>query len=372
MKKQELQTPAILLDLDKLENNLKTYQQAADKHGKQLWPMTKTHKSVEIARMQKDFGATGFLCGTMDECEALCEAGIGPIMYAYPVASEPNLGRAMELCKKCGMIMRLDDLDAAKAMNDAAKAAGIVVEYTMIVDCGLHRFGVEPEKVVAFAEKLKQFANLKFRGISTHPGHIYGCSKADEVPAVVKDEVEVMKKAAEELRKAGFAVDMVTSGSTPTYFQALEKGGIDVYHPGNYVFLDVIQMSIDCAKESDCALTVLATVISHPKEDLYITDGGAKCLGLDQGAHGNNAIKGFGLVKGHPELEVYSLSEEVGKMHVHGKTNLKVNDKVEIIPNHSCSTANLTNYFVCCRGDEVVKTIHADIRGNSTKKKCEA
>lgn len=368
MKKHELQTPAILLDLDKMENNIKVYQEAADKNKKQLWPMTKTHKSTEIAKMQKKVGASGFLCGTLDECEAFAEAGLGPLMYAYPLASDPNLGRLVALCKKTEMIVRLDDVDAARAINDAAAKAGITVEYTVIVDCGFHRFGVEPDKIVAFAGALKGFDNLRLRGISTHPGHIYGCSKANEIPAIVKDELGEMRKAAKALRDAGFTLDMVTSGSTPTYFQAVTEEGVDIFHPGNYTFLDIIQVSIECAKESDCALTVLATIVSHPKEDLYIMDAGAKCLGLDQGAHGNTAIKGFGVVKGHPEMEVYALSEEVGKMHVRGKTDLKVGDKIEVIPNHSCSTANMTSFYVCCRGEDVVETIFADVRGNSTKK----
>jgi D-serine deaminase-like pyridoxal phosphate-dependent protein len=368
MIKDALQTPAIILDLNKFENNLRTYQEAADKHGKQIWPMIKTHKSTEMAKIQKQTGVTGFLCGTLDECEKLCDAGLNHIMYAYPVASEPSISRVIALSKKCDFIIRADDPDGAKLLNDAAAKAGVTVNYTIIVDSGLHRFGVEVSQVVAFADKMKELKHLVLKGISTHPGHVYGCTSAKDVPAVVSDEKNTMKAAADALRAAGYKLDMVTSGSTPTFFDALDDENISVYHPGNYVFLDVIQMSIDRAKEDDCALTVLASVISHPKEDLYITDAGAKCLGLDQGAHANNSIKGFGYVKGHPELTVYSLSEEVGKLHVEGKTNLKVGDKIEIIPNHSCSTANLTNYYIGCRGDQVERIIPVDIRGNSTMK----
>lgn len=143
---------------------------------------------------------------------------------------------------------------------------------------------------------------------------------------------------------------------------------ITAYHPGNYVFNDNIQMSTKTATEAECALRIFATVVSHPQDDLFICDAGAKCLGLDQGAHGNSSIRGYGYVVGHPELEVFSLSEEVGKFHVHGTTDLKVGDQVEIIPNHSCSSANLTSYMIGCRNGEVERVIEVDIRGNSTRK----
>jgi D-serine deaminase-like pyridoxal phosphate-dependent protein len=109
--------------------------------------------------------------------------------------------------------------------------------------------------------------------------------------------------------------------------------------------------------------------LSHPFADRYICDAGSKCLGLDQGAHGNTSIKGYGYVKGHPELTVSSLSEEVGKLHVEDSTNLKVGDKIEIIPNHACcSSANFTSYLIGCRGDNVEKLIKIDMRGNITTK----
>ena len=170
------------------------------------------------------------------------------------------------------------------------------------------------------------------------------------------------------LEKEGYYLEYITSGSTPTFTEAVKDLNINVYHPGNYVFLDSIQLSINRAKIKDCALTVLATIISHPSEDLFICDAGAKCLGLDQGAHGNSSIVGYGTVINHPELIVSSLSEEVGKLKVKGETNLKIGDKIEIIPNHSCSTANLCTYYTVVDGDDVIKSIKVDARGNSIKR----
>lgn len=368
MKIDELYTPAILLDLAAMEHNLKKYADAANQHGKQIWPMLKTHKSLELAKAQADAGATGFLCGTLDEAEALCEAGYGKLMYAYPVATDVSIQRVIALAKKIDFIVRLDTIEAATALDSAATAAGISVSYTIIVDSGLHRFGVELNHLAAFAEEMKQFKNLVFRGISTHPGHVYGASCAADIAKYVADECDTAKTAVELLKTVGLVPEIVSSGSTPTFFGSLPSESINIYHPGNYIFNDAIQLSTSTAEPEECALSILASVISHPSEELFICDAGAKCLGLDQGAHGNSSITGFGVVKGHPELTVDGLSEEVGKLHVHGATTLKVGDKIEIIPNHSCSSANLTGYFVGVRGDEVDHLVEVDIRGNSTCK----
>lgn len=368
MNKTELQTPAILVDLDVLEENIKRFQVLCDKYKKQLWPMIKTHKSTEILKMQEKAGATGALCGTLDECEKVLEAGIKNIMYAYPVASDVNIKRVIELARKCNFIIRIDNCEGAKMLNAAAESVNIKVNYTIIIDSGLHRFGVQPEKVVAFADSLKEFKALVFKGISTHPGHVYSATKHEDIQQYVDNEKDAVKTAVDELRAAGYALELVTSGSTPTFFGSVSDDYINVFHPGNYVFMDYIQMSTQTAKESECALSVYATVISHPSEDLFICDAGAKSLGLDQGAHGNAAIKGYGYVKDHPEITVYSLSEEVGKLHVEGSTTLKVGDKIEIIPNHACSSANLTSYLIGCRKDKVERLIEVDMRGNSTTK----
>lgn len=368
MKKEDLKTPAILLNLDALENNIKVYQELCDKNGKELWPMIKTHKSTELLKMQMEAGIKGALCGTLDEAEACVKAGLKRIMYAYPVASKESIKRVIELTKNSDFIIRIDNLDGAKMLNESAMSENVVVSYTIIVDSGLHRFGVPVEKVVEFANELKNMKGLKLRGISSHPGHVYASTCNDEIHKYVIDECETLAKAKKYMNEAGYELEYVTSGSTPTFHESVNNENINVFHPGNYVFLDSIQLSIGIAKEEDCALTVYATVISHPSKDLFICDAGAKCLGLDQGAHGNSSIVGFGTVIGHPELIVDSLSEEVGKLHVHGETNLKVGDKVEIIPNHSCSTANLCSFYTATRNGEAVRSIPVDVRGNSIKR----
>ena len=365
---QDLQTPAFLADLDVMENNLKRAADAALKYQKQIWPMIKTHKSTELALLQKQYGCTGFLCGTLDEAEALAKAGLGPIMYAYPVASENAIRRVTALSNCCRLILRLDDPASAALVERYAQEEQITLDYTIIVDCGLHRFGIPPEEAGCFAENLRQFPHLCFKGISTHPGHVYASRTASAAAQYAQDECSALRTAKQSLLKKGFVPEIISSGSTPTFSYAIADENIQIYHPGNYIFCDYIQMSVGAAKEEDCALTVLSTIISHPREDLFLCDAGAKCLGLDQGAHGNTAITGYGYVIGHPELSVSGLSEEVGKIHVNGKTDLKTGDRIRIIPNHSCSSANLTSWLAGVRGNTVDHMICVDMRGNSTIK----
>lgn len=368
MKKHELQTPTILLNMDALENNINSWQALCDANGKEMWPMIKTHKSSTLAKMQMDAGAAGFLCGTLDECEMVHKLGAKHIMYAYPTANPVNLQRLMPIAKDTELIIRLDTVPAAEILNAEAEKAGVTVSYTVIVDMDFHRFGMPAEKVVDFVKALAPLKNLKFRGISTHPGQVYGCTTREALEAVAQLEKDTMKRAADALAAAGFPCEIVSSGSTPTFEIAVKDKTINVSHPGNYTFFDNIQMALGTCGEDACSLRVLATVVSNPSEGFYLFDAGSKCLGLDQGAHGNSAIKGFGYVVGHPELTIVGLSEEVAKVKAEGACNLKIGDKVEIIPNHSCSSANNTSWYTCVRGDEVVDFIEVDVRENSRKK----
>ena len=275
MKKKELKTPTILLNIEALKNNIKNYQKLCTENKKELWPMIKTHKSMEIVEMQINEGATGVLCGTLDEAEACCEKGIKKIMYAYPVASEENIKRIIEISKKTDFIIRLDSLEAAIKINKMAEVENVVVSYSIIVDSGLHRFGLSLKNLLNFTEELKKLKNLK--GISSHPGHVYSSICEEDIHKYVLDECETLKQAKDILEKEGYHLEYITSGSTPTFIEAVKDLNINVYHPGNYVFLDSIQY-------------------------------------------------------------------------------------------HSCSTANLCTYYTVVDGDDVIKSIKVDARGNSVKR----
>lgn len=369
MNISQLETPALLLRSAAMERNLKTYQAACEKNHKHLWPMIKTHKSTALARRQAELGADGFLCGTLDECEALCRQGVKRIMYAYPVAGEVSCRRAVRLAGQCEFYVRLDGADAAKQLNEVAARENVVVSYTLLIDCGLHRFGVMPCAVTALAKELQPFTHLRFCGISTHPGHVYSEADPAKIAKYAEDELCALREAADALRAAEFEVELVSSGATPTFRYSVEAPLIRIHHPGNYIFNDCIQIANGTATEDDCALVVYSTVIAHPRPELFLCDAGAKCLGLDKGAHGNTSVRGSGRVLHHPEITVGDLSEEVGKLIVVGETTLKVGDRIMIVPNHACSAANLFSYYQIVDEDGTLRErIEVDIRGNQTTK----
>ncbi|TYP53282.1 alanine racemase [Thermosediminibacter litoriperuensis] len=367
MKIYDLPTPVFLVDLDILERNIREAAELARDYGKRLWPMVKTHKSTEIAEMQKAAGAEGFLVGTLLEAERLVEKGFTDIMLAYPVAGRENLKRVVRLAQKARIILSIDCVEVAREITSALEENGIQLEYLMIIDSGLRRFGVLPEDAVGLARDLAAFQALKLAGIATHPGHVYGASESEEVDEIARQEAGALKTAAGILEKEGFKVEIVAAGSTPTFRHAVKDERINVLRPGNYVFYDCIQAALGVAPLEKCSFTVMGTVISKPRPKNLIIDVGSKCLGLDRGAHGISLVKGFGAVAGHPELTLVSLSEEVAKVEVEGETSLRVGDRVRIIPNHACAACNMTSYLVGCRGEEVEKIIEVDMRNGTWK-----
>ncbi|MBP2637986.1 MAG: alanine racemase domain protein [Firmicutes bacterium] len=365
MRIEQLTTPNFLVDLDKLEENIKDMAKMCREKGKKLCPMVKTHKSAAIAALQAEFGIEGFLIGTIDEAEMLIQQGFKELVLAYPIAGQENITRVLAMEEKAHIILSLDGLAAAEQLEAALAESGKVMDYLIIIDCGLHRFGIEPKQVSFLAQQLSAFKHLRFKGIATHPGQVYGKSDMAGVTEVAEAEVTALKTASRILTEAGIRVEVIATGSTPTAPLVGEDDTVTTLRPGNYVYYDAIQVALGVVPIEKCALTVLATVISQPQEDLLIMDAGSKCLGLDKGAHGVALLTGYGMVKGHPELIVESLSEEVGKIRVTGPTTATVGDKLEIIPNHACATANMTNYLVGYRQGKIEDVIAVDARGSS-------
>ena len=368
MHVKQLITPSFLVDLDILEENIRDMALLCRLEGKELWPMIKTHKSSAIAKLQQQAGAAGFLTSTLDEAEGLVNSGISEIMLAYPVAGKENISKMIKMTDRANIILSLDGSDAAEQLNERLKATHKILDYLIIIDCGLHRFGVAPDQAVDLAYRLQDLACLQLRGIATHPGHVYGAASFVEVAAIAAEEAVAMQTARESLQNAGFNVGMVATGSTPTVRQIISTTEITAVRPGNYVFYDHIQVALGTVTEVRCAFTVLATILSRPQADVLIIDAGSKCLGLDKGAHGNALLKGFGLVKGHAELLITALSEEVGKIKICGPTSLNVGDKLQIIPNHACSAANMTDYLIGHRKEIIEAILDVDMRGGTRQK----
>lgn len=362
MKKSDLCTPATIVDAEKLKRNILDAQQACARGGKRLVPMTKTHKSSYIARLQLEAGAAGLLVGSILEAERFAALRPGSITFAYPFLGERNLERMLAVGRRTPIIVSIDSLETAAVYEDFCSWHRATWPYLLIVDVGLHRFGVEPALAGETARAILRAApHLEFAGISSHPGQVYAASGAAEALACAREEEERLINARASILSAGFPCGAVESGSTPTLAQEARSTVITAVRPGNYVYCDIVQTTLGAPVER-CALTVLASVLARCGENRWIIDAGSKCLGLDKGAHGNARITGYGAVVGSEGFSVVSLSEEVGILESDRPMNLAVGDRVEIIPNHSCSAANMTSQILLCEGDEVIGRYEVDAR----------
>lgn len=364
MKIADLPTPSILVDRDILKKNITAYQSICSKNGKKMLPMAKTHKSSEVMRLQMEAGAWGILAATIDEAEAACRESCGRICFAYPITAPQTLDRIRFLCEKTEIILSLDTLACAQRYEAYFSSFGLSVSYLCIVDVGLDRFGVPPADAGSLVKQIAASCpHLRFSGISSHPGQVYKESSPAGVRKVERQELDCLKAAKDSLFAEGFSRFLVHSGSTPTFLSEAESDVVDVLRPGNYVFHDAIQQALGACGFENCAMSVLAEIISIRPDGRYLMNCGAKCLGLDKGAHGNSSINGYGHIIEYPEAEVLSLSEEVGI--IKSKKPLSLGEKIRIIPNHSCSTANLTSYAYILHGEDVAGLLSIDCRNNS-------
>ena len=342
MNLNDYYTPCVMVDYDKLLKNIQDYQSRADQAGKELWPMIKTHKCSLIAKLQKMNGAAGFLAGTLRECEVLLEQKLGPVMFAL------NGAKALQIGRKGRLIYSLDGeansrqlsegwlarQEADRALEDfnALDKDKKELEVMMIINSGLHRFGIQPELAGSLGRFISSLPGLKLVGISTHPGQVYGASGPSEIAGIAAAEERALRIAYDGLKRKGIEIRYVAAGSTPTFSEELNSDLINVVRPGNYVFHDQIQMNLMGKEEEDCALTVLATVIARPSLDRLMIDAGSKVFALDQGAHAIALMDDYGKILGHPELKLVGLSEEVGKIAVDkGVTTVKVGDELNLV-----------------------------------------
>ena len=379
MNLNDYYTPCVMVDYDKLLKNIQDYQSRADQAGKELWPMIKTHKCSLIAKLQKMNGAAGFLAGTLRECEVLLEQKLGPVMFAYPTSGALNVAKALQIGRKGRLIYSLDGEANSRQLSEGWLARQEAdraledfneldkdkkeLEVMMIINSGLHRFGIQPELAGSLGRFISSLPGLKLVGISTHPGQVYGASGPSEIAGIAAAEERALRIAYEGLKRKGIEIRYVAAGSTPTFSEELNSDLINVVRPGNYVFHDQIQMNLMGKEEEDCALTVLATVIARPSLDRLMIDAGSKVFALDQGAHAIALMDDYGKILGHPELKLVGLSEEVGKIAVDkGVTTVKVGDKLRIIPNHACPVSNLVDELNLVRGEKMVGTMPVNMK----------
>jgi D-serine deaminase-like pyridoxal phosphate-dependent protein len=360
----DLDTPSLLLDYKKLKMNIENVSTFAKENGIVVRPHIKTHKSITIAKMQIEAGAVGVTTAKIGEAEVMAQGGIKDILIAYPISSRLKVERLVKLLMN-GVKLKIavDSKEQIHYLQQGLKLYHEQLEVWIKVNSGLNRCGVEPgNEVVELAKTILSTNTLKLGGIFTHAGHSYAARSHDEIENIGKLEGHAVVESANECEKAGIFIPVRSVGSTPTYKTAGKIKGITEIRPGNAAFYDAIQVGLGVTTVDHCALTLLASVVGVYKDRL-VFDTGSKSLCLDKGAHGNQTVTGFGHVVGYPEITIERLSEEHGVAIFSDDTPLKLNDKVEIIPNHACTVVNQFDEYIVHDDGQVVGNWIVDARG---------
>ena len=366
----DLQTPCVLIEQSRVERNVDRMQAAADARGLRLRPHAKTHKSVDLARMQIGRGAVGICCAKLGEAEVFAGAGIEDIRLPYPL-NPVNAPRVLALLDRTHLSFIVDHPAVSRGWSEAMQAARKEVDVLVKVDVGLHRCGIDPEAAgaVDFVAAVAQLPGLRFRGLLSHAGHAYGADSPSAAEQIAATEARTMTALAEGVRARGIAVEEISVGATPTVRFSVEQPGLTELRPGNYIYFDRTQVALGAASWEDCALSVLARVVTRPAPDRIILDCGSKTLTTDQ-ARGSGNPAGYGAVcrtlddtRPDEALLVERLSEEHATVRVLGSTPLQPGDLVRVIPNHSCVVSNLVDAVWLVDGHEVADRIDVSARG---------
>jgi len=354
MQITNLPTPALLLDLDRLEANLARMAQRARALRVALRPHIKTHKCVEIAERQRALGASGITVSTLYEGQVFAQHGFDDLTWAFPVPLT-RLPQAQTVAQGARLGLVADTPDTVAALE----RFGHPFHVWLKVDCGYHRAGVDPcaEWSLELARTLHDSRVLRFAGILSHSGHAYHARSRAEMAAAAEEERRIMTAFAARLREAGIHVPQVSVGSTPAMSVVERLDGVDEARPGNYAFYDYTQTVLGSCAVTDCAVTVLASVVSsQPGARHSIVDAGALALSKDTGPeHGPHRTMGeifedYDRGRLRADAHLISLSQEHGVV----SARLPVGEQVRVLPNHSCLTAACFDEYHVVRGHEVV------------------
>jgi D-serine deaminase-like pyridoxal phosphate-dependent protein len=351
-------TPAFLVDRSIVEQNCVRMRTRALSSGVAFRPHVKTHKTIEIGRMQHG-GATGpITVSTMAEAGFFANAGFRDITYAVPIAPE-KLPRAAALASRIDRLNILVDSQAAlRAVEEFHAAHGVVFDVFLKVDCGYHRAGVDPNDPdsARLAVAISHSPAVHFQGLLTHAGHSYNATSIEEVRRIAAEEIESLTRFRALI--AGEVGDVARSiGSTPTTSVVDRFVDTDEVRPGNYVFFDAFQATLGSCLRDDIAVSVLATVVgSYPERGEAIIDAGALALSKDVGPDHLDPNFGYGIVCDlalHPlPARLVSLSQEHGKLRMSAPP--PVGTRLRVIPNHSCLTAAMYDRYHVIEGDAIV------------------
>ncbi len=361
---KDIDTPALIIEESIMHHNLRSMQDLVDRRKVSLRAHIKTHKIPELARLQVKLGAVGIAVAKLGEAEVMVRAGIKDIHVANLVVGETKIQRLLRLHRRCRLRGTIDSRVNAEALSDTFAAAGRHLDVLVKVNSGHDRCGVDGfAQLLDLIRHCHELSGIDVIGIMTHAGQVYGVKSQKERRAVGLAEGRLMVDHARRLEKAGYPVREVSVGSTPSAPWCTRAQGVTELRAGNFIFHDMIQVSLGTVPVSRCALNVLATVVSRPSEKRAVLDTGSKALSLDRGAHGKVTVLGHGKIVGTKNF-VDRVSEEHGVIE-NPSGKLQIGRKVRVIPNHACAVMNLFDKAYLVDGDRVVAEYAIAARGKS-------
>lgn len=339
MNVSEIDTPALVIDLDIMERNLRKLADYSAQHNLRVRPHTKTHKIPSLARKQLDLGAAGLTVAKVGEAEVMLAAEPRDLLVAYPIIGRQKLDRLMQVAHRTAVTVSLDSLFVARQLSDAAQSAGVEIGVLAEVDVGLGRVGVLPgASLIELIRGIDKLPKLRFEGIAFYPGQIKILDEAGD--RALDDLARLLEGILSEVRAAGFEARIVSGGSTPTLFHSHRLTGLNEIRPGTYIFNDRNTMLSGACALEECAASIHVTVVSTAKAGQMIVDGGSKTFSSDRPV---SAVEvNFGHVVEAPQAVFTKMNEEHGFVELRDTGRaFNAGDRVRIIPNHICVAMNL-------------------------------
>lgn len=346
---EDLETPVPIIDIDVVERNLTRWQARCDKAGFANRPHIKTHKLVPLARHQIELGAKGITVQKLGEAEVMADAGITDMLLTFNIVGRHKLERLAALARRTGISVVADNETVVEGLGNAGRASGRAIQVLVECDTGAKRNGVQsPEAAAALAKKIDATKGLAYGGLMTYarPG--------------TRAEGEIFLDTARDLlSRAGLETRSVTTGGSPEMWKDEGLAHITEYRAGTYIYFDRSLAERGTCTYDDCALTVLATVVSRPAPERALIDAGSKALTSDL-----LGLAGYGSVRQLGHAKVYDVNEEHGYLDISGvSAKPKVGDLLRITPNHVCPVSNLFDKVVIIRGVDVLGAVKVDARG---------
>lgn len=346
---REYGTPALVIDMDRVERNIQRVQKICDAAGVANRPHIKTHKSPLLAQLQIKAGARGITCQKLGEAEVMAEAGLDDILISYNLIGEEKVARLGALLAKTNVTVAADNSVVIAGLPGAAAAAGRPLPIVIECDTGRKRAGVEtPAEAIALAGQIAAAPGLSFAGFLMYP-----------TESGWADAQRFYDEALTGVRQLGLDAAIVSTGGSPNLKHVGQLKGATEHRPGTYIYNDRMQVAAGVATWDDCALHVYSTVVSRAAPDRGILDAGSKTLTADTGG-----LEGYGLILEHPQVKIARFAEEHGFLDLSGSnTRPAVGDVVRIVPNHVCVVVNMADEVVMVRGEEIVGVLPVAARG---------